>query len=91
MLPLGAAHISQHDRHTFAIGSLQHRVIRNLQLPADQIQSKIFHILHDGRVALGIVAKQQVRAIHAATNQIIPAIYLQIKVAACPNRRKALI
>ncbi len=45
VLPLHAAHPAQHYGNTFAVRALNHGVVGNLQLPANQIQSEIFSIV----------------------------------------------
>ena len=91
MFPLRAAHESQHDRHAFAIGLFDHGVVGNLQLPAQQVKAKIFGVVHDGRVPLRVPLEQQVGRVHAAADQVIASVDLQVEVAAGADVGKAVV
>src|SRR5205085_6906264 len=81
-----------HYGNTFAVRALDHGVVGDLQLPANQIQSQIFDVEDIGGIALRIAAKKQIGSIGSAANQIIPAIDLQIETAAATSDlRKAVV
>ena len=91
MLPLRAAHESQHDRHAFAIGPFDHGVVGDLQLPAQQVKAEILGVMHDGRVPLRVVPEQQIGRVHAAADQVISSVHLQVEVAAGADVGKAVV
>src|ERR1700719_1302519 len=92
MLPLHAAHPAEHDRDTFSIGPLNHAVVGDLEFPSNEVQSEILDVADHGRVPLGIVLEKEIRSVGGATNEVIAAVDLQIKIAsAAANLRKAVV
>ncbi len=90
MLPLHAAHPAQHDRDTFPISAFNHGLVCNLQLPSNEIQSKILDVAHHGSVAVGVILKKEIWSVGRTADQVVAAINLQIKIAsAAANFRKA--
>ena len=91
MFPLRAAHEPQHDRHAFTIGPFDHGVVGDLQLPAQQVKAKILGVVHDVRVPLRVVPEEQVGRVHAAADQVIASVNLQVEVAAGADVGKAVV
>src|ERR1700730_3223273 len=92
VLPLHAAHPAQHDRDTFSIGSLNHGFIGDLEFPSDEVQSQILDVADRGRIAVRVVLEKEIRSVGGATNEVIAAVDLQIKIAsAAANLRKAVV
>src|SRR5438094_292053 len=91
MFPLRTTHEAQHDWHAFAISAVDHGIVCNLQLPAKQVQTEILSIMHDGGVSLGLVPEEEIGRVDATSDQIVPAVYLQVEVAPGSDLRNAVI
>jgi hypothetical protein len=80
MLPLHAAHPTQHNRDTFAIRPIDHRIVRDFEFPTEGVQPKVLDITEDGTVPFGIVLEQKIGGIYITANQVIAAIDLEIEI-----------
>src|SRR5690349_13637742 len=92
VLPLHAAHPTQHDGNPLTVGALEQAVVSNFQLPANEVQSQIFDVQDIGRIALRVAPEEQIGGIGGAANEIIAAVDLQVEAsAATADLRKAVV
>ena len=76
MLPLSAAHPTEHDRNALTVGELDHGIVGNFGLPADEIQAEVFYVPNCCRITRRVILEEQIRRVDASPNQVIPPIDL---------------
>src|ERR1700730_520221 len=91
VLPLRTAHPTEHHRQAFAVGEVDHGVVGDLGLPANQVQTEILYVTDRRQVSLGIILEEQIRRIDAAPNKIARDINPEVEVPAGADRREIVV